>query len=61
MHLEVFESGYRTGNDGRRRTEEKRWKEEGTEPHVLQKPQVARDLLTEEWISAVIDLPKLGV
>ena len=37
--------GYR-GERGRRR--KRRWKEDGAEPHDLEEPQVARDLITGE-------------
>jgi hypothetical protein len=45
----------------RRRWRKRRWKEDGTEPHGLEKPQVARDLIAGEQRSIVVNLPKLGV
>jgi hypothetical protein len=37
------------------------WKEDGAEPHGLEKPQVARDRIAGEEISVVVDLPNLGI
>jgi hypothetical protein len=38
----------------------RRWKEDGAEPQGLEKPQVARDLIAEEYGSVVVNLPNLG-
>lgn len=38
-----------------------RWKEDGTELHALEKPQVARDLTTGEWSRIMVNLFDLGV
>ena len=41
MGLEILQSGEREGKGLRK----KRWKEDGTESHGLEKPQVIRDLI----------------
>lgn len=44
---------WKEGEEGDRgegkRHRKMRWKEDGTELHALEKPQVARDLTTGEW------------
>ena len=39
----------------------RRWKEDGTEPHGLEKPQVTRDLIAEGWSSVTVNLFNQGV
>lgn len=48
--LEVSETGRRE------RQRMRRWKEDGAEPHVLEKLQITRGLTAEKQISIVIDL-----
>lgn len=59
MELEVLESvEERKGEKGRSR---KRLKEDGTEPHDPEKPQVTRDLIAGEWKGVAVNLPNLDI
>ena len=40
--------GLREWEQEERKWRKKRWKEDGAEPHGLEKPQVARDLIGDE-------------
>ena len=46
--------------EGEGRTEEGKEKEDGAEPHGLEKPQVARDLIAGQYISVLVDLFNLS-
>jgi hypothetical protein len=46
------------GEEGGRK---RMWKEDGAEPHGLEKPQVARGLIAGELINIVIGLPNLDI
>ena len=50
------------GTAGKReRQRKRRWKVDGTVQDVLEKPQIARSLIDENYISIVIDLPNIGI
>ena len=44
----------------RGRLKKRRWKENRSETHGLEKPQVIRDLIAGEYSSVVVDLPNVG-
>ena len=48
LGMEVLENGGRVRDKEEQGWRKKRWKEDGAEPHGLEKPQVARDLIAEE-------------
>lgn len=50
------------GTAGKReRQRKRRWKVDGTVQDVLGKPQIARSLIDENYISIVINLPNIGI
>ena len=64
--------GFREGETGRKRGRQgdggdrgiqrkRKWKEDETEPHGLEKLQVARDLIAGEENCVVVNVPNLGV
>ena len=44
----------------RGRLKKRRWKENRSETHGLEKPQVIRDLIAGEYSSVVVELPNVG-
>ena len=61
--LEVLERERGEGREGdeTEKTGSGVWKEDGAEPHGLEKPQVARDRGAGKWNRVVVKLPNLGV